>query len=57
MGTKTFTFDARGYKAGLAGAVDDALNAWITDTSPTSVDNMDMTMSDELLIIVVSFTA
>jgi len=57
MGTKTFTFDVRGYKAGLAALIDAALAAWIADEGPASVENMDMTMGEEQLVIVVSFTA
>jgi len=57
MGTKTFTFDVRGYKDGLADLIDAALAAWILSESPTSVENMDMTMGEEQLVIVVSFTA
>jgi len=57
MGTKSFTFDVRGYKSGLAAIIDAALTAWLAAETPTSVDNMDMTMGEEQLVIVVSFTA
>ncbi len=57
MGTKTFIFDVRGYKTGLATAVDAALATWLAAETPASVENMDMTMGEEQLVIVVSFTA
>lgn len=57
MGTKTFTFDVRGYREGLASLIDAALAAWLTAESPASMENMDMSMGEEQLVIVVSFTA
>jgi len=54
---KTFIFDARGFKIGLGGTVDKEVNAWMIAEAPASVDNMDITISDSTLVVIVSFTA
>jgi len=53
---KTFIFDARGFQKGLGGTIDAAVNAWVTAESPTSIDNMDMSMGETTLVIVISYT-
>lgn len=57
MNIKTFMYDVRGYFDGLAAKMDADYAAWHTATSPASVDEIDMTISNDMLIVTIRWTA
>ena len=56
MNIKTFVYDVRGYSASLAARIDSDYAAWHTSATPTSVDGIVSTISDDVLIVTVRWT-
>ena len=57
MGTKTFIYDVRGYRRTLSARIDADYAAWYVATSPTSVEAVTSSISDDTLVITVQYTA
>ena len=57
MGTKTFIYDVRGYRRTLSARIDADYAAWYVETSPTSVEAVTSSISDDTLVITVQYTA
>lgn len=56
MGIKTFVYDVRGFRD-IAARIDSDYAAWLAATSPTSVDAVTSSISEDTLIVTVRYTA
>ena len=56
MNVKTFMYDVRGFYTGLATRMDADYAAWLASATPTSVDEIDMAISDDMLIVTIRWT-
>lgn len=56
MNIKTFVYDVRGYSAGLGARIDSDYATWHASATPTSVDGINSTISNDVLIVTVRWT-